>query len=97
MRVTVYSYKFLKAKPDHTLFIPVLNNLNKKYNIKPENTLFIGNDMLNDIYSAQQTGMKTALFAGDQRSLRLRKDNDLIKGIKPDFILTELNQIFKLF
>jgi len=95
--LTVYSYKFLKAKPDHTLFIPIVDNLNKKYNIKPENTLFIGNDMLNDIYPAQQAGMKTALFAGDQRSLRLREKNNLIKGIKPDFILTELNQIFKLF
>ncbi len=95
--LTVYSYKFLKAKPDHTLFIPIINNLNKKYNIKPENTLFIGNDMLNDIYPAQRVGMKTALFAGDRRSLRLREDNNLIKGIKPDFILTELNQIFKLF
>jgi len=94
--LTVYSYKFLKAKPDHTLFIPIVNNLNKIYNIKPENTLFIGNDMLNDIYPAQRVGMKTALFAGDRRSLRLRENNDLIKGIKPDFILTELNQIFKL-
>lgn len=94
--LTVYSYKFLKAKPDNTLFIPIVNTLKKKYNIKPENTLFIGNDMMNDIYPAQRVGMKTALFAGDQRSLRLRENNDLIKGIKPDFILTDLSQIFNL-
>lgn len=40
--------------------------------IESSQTLYVGNDMLNDIYPAQQLGLKTAFFAGDQRSLRKR-------------------------
>jgi len=32
-------------------------------------TLYVGNDMLNDIWTATEAGCRTVLFAGDQRSL----------------------------
>ena len=38
-----------------------------------ERVLFVGNDMLNDVAAAAAVGLRTALFAGDQRSLRLRE------------------------
>ena len=52
--------------------------------LRAEDILYVGNDMLNDVWAANRCGFLTALFAGDQRSLRLREDDDQIRGIKPD-------------
>ncbi|MEA2012333.1 MAG: HAD family hydrolase [Verrucomicrobiota bacterium] len=91
----VYSYEYGRAKPGIFLYEKSAAKL-REHVILPENILYIGNDMLNDIYPAQQLGFKTALFAGDQRSLRLRKDNPAIEKIKPNHIITELNQILTI-
>ena len=55
--------------------------------------MFIGNDMLKDIYAAKKAGFKTALFAGDQRSLRLRENKAEVKNVYPDIIITDLRQL----
>jgi putative hydrolase of the HAD superfamily len=94
--LVVYSYRLKKAKPDQALFIPVKEKLLEKYGITARETLFIGNDMLKDIYPAYTAGFKTALFAADERSLRLREDNELIDGLQPDNIITELHQLLNL-
>jgi putative hydrolase of the HAD superfamily len=52
--------------------------------------------MLNDILPAQTTGFRTALFAGDKRSLRLRRDNPRCSNLKPDMVLTDLVQLVEL-
>ena len=88
----IYSYERNKAKPSLSLFKKALREL-KRYKIKPNEVLFVGNDMLNDIYPAQKVGFKTALFAGDKRSLRLRKEDDQVKGIRSDMVLTEIGQV----
>lgn len=88
-----FSYKGKEAKPSQTMFNEVIKELKTEYNIDPSNTLYVGNDMLNDIYSAQTAGMKTSLFAGDARSLRLRKNIPQVNGVKPDIIVTDLRQI----
>jgi putative hydrolase of the HAD superfamily len=92
-RLTVYSFKEKRAKPDHFLFDLLADALRKHYNITPKNAVYIGNDMLNDIYAAKEVGFQTVLFAGDKRSLRLRKDNSMVKGVSPDFTITELQQL----
>lgn len=89
----IYSFKELRAKPDTALFDKLKPTLMNKYHIQPGECVFIGNDMLKDVYTAHQSGLQTALFAGDQRSLRLRTDDPKVKGIKPDYIITELLQI----
>ena len=89
----VYSYKLLRAKPDPQLFETLVPVLKKKYGLRPDQVLYIGNDMLKDIYPAKNVGFRTALFAGDKRSLRLREDDPLVKDIKPDYILTHLEQL----
>lgn len=61
--------------------------------IKPENVLYIGNDMLKDVYPAAKLGMKTALFAGDQRSLKWREDDPRCKNLIPDLVITQLSQL----
>ena len=39
---------------------------------------------------------KTALFAGDLRSLRLRTENPRCRGLKPDLVVTDLRQLIRL-
>lgn len=95
--LTVFSYRLFKAKPDKSLFKQLLGVLNEKHGIQPHESVFIGNDMYKDIYPANQAGMKTILFAGDQRSLRLRKEKPEVDGLVPDVIITELKQLKEVF
>lgn len=92
--LTVFSFRLGKGKPDSYLYRSLIPALKNKYQISPEETLFIGNDMLNDIYAASKAGFKTALFAGDKRSLRLREKQ--VGNLKPDFIITKLEQLKKI-
>ncbi len=91
--LTVFSYRLGRGKPDVGLFKELVPVFEKKYGIKPEEVLFVGNDMLKDIYASNQCGFKTALFAGDRRSLRMRSDDSRVKDLNPDFIITELKQL----
>jgi putative hydrolase of the HAD superfamily len=52
--------------------------------------------MLNDIYPAHRSGFQTALFAGDARSLRWRRDDPRCSGLTPDLVVTDLNQVADL-
>ena len=89
-----YSYIFAMAKPSPTLFKMAAEKLKAK-KIQPASVLYIGNDMLNDIYPAQNTGFKTALFAGDERSLRLRTDDPRCRDLTPDLVVTDLGQLMR--
>jgi putative hydrolase of the HAD superfamily len=88
----IFSYQTNYAKPSEHLFHLAKNRLEKR-GIAPHETLYLGNDMRNDILPAQKVGFKTALFAGDSRSLRLRQNDARCKGIVPDIIITELLQL----
>jgi putative hydrolase of the HAD superfamily len=87
-----YSYKFGYAKPSTFMFNAAVEKL-EKMDISPHSVLYVGNDMLNDIYPAKTAGFKTALFAGDARSLRLRENHPQCKDLSPDIIITDLIQI----
>ena len=88
----VFSYRLGRAKPDRYLY-DVLSEKLKALGLVPEKCLYIGNDMLNDIYPAHLVGFKTVLFAGDERSLRWRSDDPRCVDLKPGRIITSLNQI----
>lgn len=94
--LTVFSYKLMRAKPDMHLFNKVKTTIAEKYKLQPSQVLFVGNDMFRDIYPATQAGFKTALFAGDERSLRLRTDKKEVNKLYPDFVITDLMQILKI-
>lgn len=94
--LSVFSFKELRGKPDVSLFNKFIPALKNKYDIQASEAVFVGNDMLKDIYTAKQAGLTTALFAGDERSLRLRKNDERVKDIEPDFIITELDQLLEI-
>ena len=90
--LTFYSYKEQISKPSPRAFERSKKVLADR-GIAAEETLFIGNDMLNDIYPAQRVGFQTCLYAGDRRSLRRRADEKRVQGTHPDYVITDLSQL----
>ena len=91
-----WSWRAGAAKPSLTMFQPVHRALKDRYGIMPESILYVGNDILKDILPASSLGWKTALFAGDGRSLRMRKHDPRTAETSPWCIITELLQIISL-
>ena len=90
-----WSWQHLEAKPSVNLFRRPLQALDM-HDIAPQQTLYVGNDMLNDIWTAREAGCKTALFAGDDRSLRMRRDVDRCRGLKPTAVVNRLESLLEL-
>lgn len=87
-----YSYLYGQAKPGLYLFETARDSL-ASLAIPPGEVLYIGNDMLNDVMPAAGVGFKTALFAGDQRSLRMREADDRTAGVQADLTITDFEQL----
>ena len=66
-----FSYLERRAKPDEHLFEIARERLLEQ-GIQPPEVLYVGNDVRNDIDPAKSCGFQTALFTGDETSLRLR-------------------------
>lgn len=92
----LWSYLEKRAKPDPALGETIARRLQSQFRIPRKETIFIGNDMLKDIWSARQAGFCGVLFAGDRRSLRLRLDDSRCRNLKPYAIVTSLSQIREL-
>ena len=88
-----YSYQSRQAKPGVFLYEGLRNAL-LTGGIEPKEVLYVGNDMLKDIHPAASLGFRTALFAGDKRSLRLRKEHEGLH--EPDCVITSLPQILEI-
>ncbi len=88
----IFSYQAGYAKPSGVLFDIAVDRLSK-YNINPQSVVYVGNDMLNDVYPANQVGFQTALFAGDARSLRLRDDDPRCRALSANLVITDLIQL----
>ena len=86
------SYQIRHAKPSTKPFEKAAAAIAAR-GLKTSSALYVGNDMLNDIYPAKQLGFQTALFAGDARSLRLRTDDSRCRNLSADLILTDLKQL----
>ncbi len=91
----VWSYEHGVAKPEPALFQKMVSGLDAS-GISPAQTLYVGNDMLNDIAGANRAGMQTALFAGDSRSYRPRTGNQRARDIRPDAVLLSLISLLEL-
>jgi len=88
----IYSYRRGYAKPSPVLFETAAERLLQR-GIDRKNVLFVGNDMRNDVAPAKAAGFQAALFAGDRRSLRLRRDDPRMSDISPELVITELTQL----
>ncbi len=92
----IWSFKELRAKPSTLLFKKVGKFMRENHGFGLDETVYVGNDMLNDVYCAQQAGCRTVLFAGDQRSLRMRENDERCLAIQPDAVITSLPQLLEI-
>lgn len=91
----VWSWVEREGKPSKGLYRKLRTALEAD-GITPAETLYIGNDLRNDIWPAKDLGFQTVLFAGDKRSLRWRADDPDCNRIRPDFIITDLIQLLEI-
>lgn len=91
-----WSFEENLKKPSLVFYERFLEKLQRHFpDATPESVLYTGNDMLKDIYPASALGMKTALFAGDDRSLKWRSDDDRCRNLEPDLVVTTLLQLIE--
>lgn len=84
-----WSYRERVAKPSPTL----LGRLLARNRWEPATVLMVGNDLTKDVQPARSLGCRTALFAGDRRSLRADPAALHDPARRPDAILTHLDQL----
>lgn len=85
----IISGDFGFRKPDPRLFEAALTGMA----LKPEQVIFVGNDMYRDIYGAGCLGMKTVFFSSNQGRKQMN-------GVSPDYIIhrfVELRQAIDFF
>ncbi len=89
----VWSCQLGEAKPAPRLLALALRRLARRYRIAPAQTLVIGNDLRNDLLPAARLGCRTALFAGDARSLRRRRERADCRALEPDLVIARWRQL----
>ena len=82
-----FSFELGFSKPNKKFFEKQL----KKF--KAKEIVQVGNDIVKDIWAAQSLGIKTVLFAGDKKSLRLEKKE---LEVEPDAIITDWKQLLEV-
>lgn len=93
-RLMHWSFEEKMKKPDLAFYKRFLDKLAGTFpDALPNDVLYIGNDMLKDIWPASTLGMKTALFAGDKRSLKWHRNDNRCKNLEPDVIITDFRQL----
>ena len=73
------------AKPDPAMFIEAMKHLN----IKPEQTLHVGDHAIHDIQGAKKAGIRSVWI--NRQSTRWQE-----MGFSPDYEIADLNGLFKL-
>jgi putative hydrolase of the HAD superfamily len=84
-----WSFREGVAKPSPRL----LGRLLERLQVDPATVLVVGNDLAKDVQPARELGCRTALFAGDLRSLRAAPAALLEPRRRPDVILSQLDQL----
>jgi len=88
----VWSFATGRKKPDPQFYQVFVDRLEQK-DLKPEQVLYVGNDIRKDIEPAKSLGMRTALFVGDNRSIRHEEEELEKAAFKPDLVVDNLSQI----
>ncbi|MBN2211882.1 MAG: HAD hydrolase-like protein [Sedimentisphaerales bacterium] len=87
-----FSYELGFSKPNPRAFQRA-GDLLARQGITREEILYIGNDMLNDVWAALRAGTKAALCAVDATQTTLRENDDRCRGLKPDAVITDLSNL----
>ncbi|MGE4300623.1 MAG: HAD family hydrolase [Victivallaceae bacterium] len=69
-------------KPNPRLFAAALDKLD----MRPEDVVFVGNDMYRDVWGAHEAGMKTVFFRSNQGDWRSR-------GVEADYIIYNFREL----
>lgn len=69
-------------KPDRRLFEMCLDRLQ----LKPENAIYVGNDMYRDVYGAKQAGLNVVYFSSNQGN---KEPHDS----EPDYVINEFSEL----
>ncbi len=94
-RLVFYSYRLGVSKPNPFAFERARKRL-RAMGIAPDRVLYVGNDALNDMIPARKVGFRTALFAGDKESLKLRKDRPECASFRADVVIKSLPQLLQI-
>lgn len=94
LNLCVFSNRYRQAKPGPRLFDVLCDELGRQQ-IAPHQAIYVGNDRLNDVWAANQAGLRTAWFVGDQRSLRDRVDDARMQDLQQDLVITDLMQLLQ--
>ena len=87
-----FSYRYGRAKPDIWLYERARAGLSQR-GVAASEVLYVGNDVLNDVFPASRVGFRTALFAGDARSFRPRRGDPRVAHVVPDLVITDLSML----
>lgn len=91
-----FSYELGYSKPNPGAFQNA-NAILAKRGIQPEQIVYIGNDMLNDIWAAAQAGWRTLLLAVDESQTVLRENEPKCDTLRPDAIVTQTESLIEIF
>jgi putative hydrolase of the HAD superfamily len=94
LELCFFSNRYRQSKPGPRLFDALGKSLQRR-GILPYEAIYVGNDMLNDVWAASVAGLRTAWFAGDARSIRWRQDDPRCRSLRPDVVLTDLMQLLE--
>jgi putative hydrolase of the HAD superfamily len=83
------SYEYGMAKPNQILMRKLFDAL-YEYQILPQQTVFVGNDLSLDIKPAVEAGMLTAFFTGDDKSAF---EHDLRGKVIPDIVFDSWDEL----
>ncbi len=88
----IFSFEEREGKPSQQLFARLVERA-AAFGITAKEILYLGNDLSKDVIPARACGMKTGLFAGDARSLRLGLHDAESASAIADAVLTDLSQL----
>lgn len=92
----IYSFRHGVGKPAVDLYEQARDVLRDIFRVESGEVLYLGNDMLNDVWGASRCGFRGVLFAGDRRSLRLRDEDERCRRAEPAAVVTALGQLPQL-
>lgn len=94
-RLLLWSCDFGVAKPDPAMFRHAFEILQGD-NVAADECMYVGNDMLHDVWLAREHGMAAVLFAGDSNSVRWRRDDPRCAELKPDAVIYDHKEVLSL-